>query len=140
MFAMDANLHTANFSASSKVCCQQLAPAEPMWHKANMRLKTKDLRAERKWTLEHLADLTGLSRGFLSQLETGKRRPSAQTLDLLSEIFKLPVAAIIEPESDSEGEDLPLLIEGYCDLDPKDRGAVMQLVLSLRRRGHQSPA
>ncbi|WP_168173833.1 helix-turn-helix transcriptional regulator [Thioclava sp. DLFJ5-1] len=52
-----------------------------------MKLNLKKLRKERGWTIDRLAAASGLSRGYISQLETGKRLPGPKTLTQLSEIF-----------------------------------------------------
>ena len=66
-----------------------------------MRLKLKEIRKTRGLTLDQLADLSGLSKAFLSQLETGKRMPSADTLGVLAETFAVSITDLIDGEGDS---------------------------------------
>jgi transcriptional regulator with XRE-family HTH domain len=84
-----------------KVCTQQLDCCRQFWQDANMRLKLKEIRKTRGLTLDQLADLSGLSKAFLSQLETGKRMPSADTLGILAETFTISITDLIDGEDDS---------------------------------------
>lgn len=42
--------------------------------------RVRALRKERGWTLDQLADASGLSKGFLSQTENGKTQPTGPVL------------------------------------------------------------
>jgi transcriptional regulator with XRE-family HTH domain len=94
-----------------------------------MRLKLKEHRKSRGWTIDQLADVSGLSRGFISQLENGKRNPGAETLLKLSDTFDAPMAALIEDEG--LGADLPALIADLMNLEPGDLAAVRTIVRSM---------
>lgn len=74
--------------------------------------------------------MSGLSVGFLSQLETGSRSPSADTLRVLATAFDVPLVSLIE--ADELGDDLPEMIEGMARLTQGDREAVMTLLRALR--------
>lgn len=60
-----------------------------------MILNMKAIRNERGLTLEQLAELTGLSKGFLSQLETGSRQPSTESIGLLAAALRVEPTALI---------------------------------------------
>lgn len=94
-----------------------------------MRLKLREHRQRLKWTIDHLADVSGLSRGFISQLENGKRNPGAETLLALSDALDTPLAALIEDEG--LGDDLPGLIEDLMKLEPEGLSAVRTIVRSM---------
>lgn len=64
-----------------------------------MKTRLKNLRNARKLTLDQLADATGLSKGFLSQLETGARQPSSETLKILAEYFNISERDLMFPSS-----------------------------------------
>lgn len=57
----------------------------------------RDLRLERGWTLDRLAGLSGLSKGFLSRLESGDRQVSIAVALTLAGIFQVSVSALFEP-------------------------------------------
>ncbi len=61
-----------------------------------MKLRLKDLRKRREWTLDHVAELSGTSKGYLSQLETGKRQPSAAMLETLADVFEVQIPDLID--------------------------------------------
>jgi transcriptional regulator with XRE-family HTH domain len=62
-----------------------------------MMLNLRQLRIEKGLTQDQLAEMTGLSKGFLSQLETGARQPSTESLGLLSSALRVTEAELIAP-------------------------------------------
>lgn len=60
------------------------------------------LRLNRGWTLQDLADRTGLSRAFLSRLESGDRQASIAAVLTLSRIFEVSLASLFETEVEAE--------------------------------------
>ena len=54
----------------------------------------RNLRQEGRYTQKQFADLLGISRSFLSELETGEKNPSVQLLHKISETFKIPPAIL----------------------------------------------
>lgn len=59
------------------------------------------MREFRNWTLEDLADRTGLSRPYLCRLEAGDRQPSMVALCSIAEAFGVSVAALFEQPEES---------------------------------------
>lgn len=53
------------------------------------------IRNERRLSQEAVADAAGLGRGFLSELETGRRRPSFEALVLITEAMDVSMAQLI---------------------------------------------
>ena len=91
-----------------------------------MKYRIKEHRTTRGWTQEQLAQLAGSSKGYISQLESGKRDPSAETLRSLAAAFNVDVTEMIAPENDSAKEAIDLL-ETFLKLSPKDRQAVAHI-------------
>jgi transcriptional regulator with XRE-family HTH domain len=58
--------------------------------------RLKALRSWRKLTQAELASAIGVSQGFLSDLESNRRRPSEQTSAMLAKALDIP-AEWIEP-------------------------------------------
>ncbi|WP_159672340.1 helix-turn-helix domain-containing protein, partial [Streptomyces mexicanus] len=56
-----------------------------------------DLRNERGWSRKDLAERSGLSYPYISQLENGDREPSFDTLTKLAQAFGLTVDALLAP-------------------------------------------
>ena len=54
------------------------------------------LRRERGWSQEYLAELSGLSRNFISYLERVEKSPSIDTISMLSEAFNVDVHELFE--------------------------------------------
>lgn len=54
------------------------------------------MRESRSWTLETLADLTGLSKAYLSRLESGVRQPSIVVLCTIAKAFGVSIATLFE--------------------------------------------
>jgi transcriptional regulator with XRE-family HTH domain len=57
--------------------------------------KLKEQRMEKGWTLDDLATRAGLSKSYLSQLESGKERknPTTKTIEKLSRAFEIPLSS-----------------------------------------------
>lgn len=60
--------------------------------------RLQELRLHRNWTLQELADRSGLSRAFLSRLESGDRQASIAAVLTLSRIFDVSLASLFESE------------------------------------------
>jgi XRE family transcriptional regulator, regulator of sulfur utilization len=59
------------------------------------------LRAARKLTQQELAEKASMDRGFLLDLESGKRRASVDTLDKLSRAFGVAPHELLMPRDTS---------------------------------------
>ncbi|MEJ2514832.1 MAG: helix-turn-helix transcriptional regulator [Gammaproteobacteria bacterium] len=59
--------------------------------------RLRDLRGERGWTQQDLADRLGVSRQTVNAIETGKYDPSLPVAFGLSRVFGLPIEEIFEP-------------------------------------------
>jgi len=60
--------------------------------------RLQELRLRRNWTLQELADQSGLSKAFLSRLESGDRQASIAAVLTLSRIFGVSLASLFESE------------------------------------------
>ncbi len=63
-----------------------------------MKALGQTLRAERssrRWSQERLAELAGLDRSFVSELERGAASPSLQTLEKLAQALELRPSQLI---------------------------------------------
>ena len=67
---------------------------EPTQRRLVMRLKK--IRAQRGLTQEGLADKAGVSRQYLSRLETGRHDPSLSTLVKLAKALRVKVTDLLE--------------------------------------------
>jgi len=59
------------------------------------------LRAERGWSLDHLAGRSGVSKGVLVSLEQGRANPNLATLARIGDAFGVPVTRLLEGADES---------------------------------------
>lgn len=60
--------------------------------------KIRDLRKKMNVSIPQLAEITGLSRGFISQVENDKTSLSLDSLQKIASALKLPVKSFLEDE------------------------------------------
>ncbi len=65
---------------------------------ATIGSRLRALRRERGWRLEDLAERTGLSKAYLSRLESGERQPSLSALFGVARAYGVSFSALFEPE------------------------------------------
>jgi transcriptional regulator with XRE-family HTH domain len=58
--------------------------------------RLRSLRARRRWSQVEMADLLAINRGYLSQLENGKRDPSLGVLKILAEGLSITLSKLLE--------------------------------------------
>jgi len=76
----------------------------------NSNNQVKQLRLQRAWSQEQLAELTGLSVRTIQRIENGER-PGLETLSALAAVFEVNVAGISGDSSAGHEESLDLRIE-----------------------------
>lgn len=69
-----------------------------------MQLRIKELRKEREWTVEHLADLVGLSKSYVSEIENGKKQANQARIQKFADAFGIPVFQLLDDTTLSQGE------------------------------------
>jgi len=65
------------------------------------------LRRIKRFTQGELAQMLGISKGYLSQMETGVRNPSLKIMKQFSVIFGVPVEYFIYDSAEVNGTDIP---------------------------------
>lgn len=84
---MPLGLHTARMNARPDVCLPRVAQQTTTCDIAGMKLRIRELREQRGLTQEALAELVETSKGYVSQMESGKRTPSGAMLEKLAAAF-----------------------------------------------------
>jgi transcriptional regulator with XRE-family HTH domain len=56
----------------------------------------QSLRAERGWSLDHLASRSGVSKGVLVALEQGRSNPNLATLARIADAFGVPLTRLVD--------------------------------------------
>lgn len=106
-------------------------PADPPGDAAaidqRLAARLKRLRAERGWSLEALAERSGVSRATLSRVEAAQVSPTAQTLARLCAVHGLPVSRLLR---DVEPEAPPLLRRDDQSVWRDPQGAVVRRSVS----------
>jgi transcriptional regulator with XRE-family HTH domain len=77
-------------------------PAEPAMDVA-VGMRLRDLRRKANLSLETVASRSGLSVGFLSQIERGLSSPSLRVLATLADIFGVGIAALFGNQANDGG-------------------------------------
>ena len=58
--------------------------------------KLRALRIKRRWSQVEMADFLAINRGYLSQLETGKRDPSLTILKMLADGLSITLSKLLD--------------------------------------------
>ncbi|GMV14134.1 MAG: hypothetical transcriptional regulator [Polyangiaceae bacterium] len=64
-------------------------------------VNVRRLRGERGWSLQHLADESGVSRAMLGQIELGQSAPTINVLWKISSALSVPFSALLSQVEDS---------------------------------------
>lgn len=96
-----------------------------------MKYRIREHRKKRGWTLDQLADEVGTSKGYLSDLETGKRTGGVDMIRTIAQALGVTEGEIFTPENDEERAMLDH-IAVYQQLSPEDREVVARMARGLR--------
>lgn len=127
----------ANRIASGKVSprlhdrCVVFAHTRCMARKQHQQWYLRQWRKARGYTQDRLAEMTGLSKPFISQLEGGKRQYTQELLELFSEALSCsPADLLVRDPSDPEG-----IWSLWEELAPTERRQVVEIGKTLKRTG-----
>ena len=96
----------------------------------------REQRSTARLSLRRLSELAGISNPYLSQIERGLRRPSAEILQQIAKALRISAetlyvqAGILEPHSD--GSDLTRHILADPHLNEDQKQALVRIYLSFR--------
>lgn len=62
------------------------------------------VRLKKDWTQEVAAERLGLSLNFYNAMERGTKSPSFDNLELIGEVFRIPVCQLFEYSDEAVGE------------------------------------
>jgi DNA-binding XRE family transcriptional regulator len=127
----------ANTLSSRKVSCGFHDTGSLWLHTANMAKKVrahwflKAWRKHRGYTQDRLAEMTGLSKPYISQLERGERQYTQELLEVFAEALQCaPVDLIVRDPTDPDG-----IWSVWDTLRPVERGQVVEIAKTLKRTG-----
>lgn len=95
-----------------------------------MKTRIRDIRKSKKWTLDHLADLVGTSKGHLSDIETDKREPSTKMLGDIAKALGVTEIELIGASNETDAA-LAEILTDFMKLSEEDRLAVARHARSL---------
>lgn len=58
--------------------------------------RVRTLRRENHWTQVELAEMLGIDRSYLSEIETGKKDPGLRVLKTIADGFKLSLSQLLK--------------------------------------------
>lgn len=98
---------------------------------ARSRWFLREWRKHRGYTQDRLAEMAGISKPYLSQLETGKRQYTQELLEVLAEALQCgPADLIMRDPSDPEG-----IWSVYDALSVPERRQVVEIAKTIKRTG-----
>ncbi len=101
-----------------------------------MELRLKELRKTRGLTLDDLADMAGISKSYLSELENGRKDINGRRLKALAKALGVRPSDILGDSAGPEADELARIV---AELPPADRQLLTQIARRLRDRGGPAP-
>ncbi len=95
--------------------------------------RLRRMRAARGLSVSELASMSGLGKGTLSELETGRRNPTLRTLFALTTALEVPLSAALPPGEASSRETPPAIAGEAIDATLVDRFSDVTVVTELYR-------
>lgn len=106
----------------------------------SLSTRIKTLRKKRGLTLEQLAELTKLSRGYLSRVERSDRPPPFSTLESIAAALNVDMEELIEVQAKREGtSDIEIVRKGVPEVMVSSSANYAFKPLASGRGKHMSP-
>jgi len=96
----------------------------------DMQLRIKEMRISRGWTVEHLADLVGLSKSYVSEIENGKKQANQTRIAKFADAFDVDVFDLIDDAS--FGEEERQLLRKFAGMGENSRRTLLTIADSLK--------
>jgi transcriptional regulator with XRE-family HTH domain len=105
----------------------------------------REQRRNAELSLRQLADLAGVSNPYLSQIERGVRRPSAEVLQQLAKALRVSAevlyvrAGLLDPSEGEEREDISVEMAIHADpnLSVRQKRVLLDIYSSFRREADE---
>jgi transcriptional regulator with XRE-family HTH domain len=88
-------------------------------------VKLKEIRRNKNVTLQQIADQTGLSKSFVSQIETGIANPSIASLKKITDALGVALGALFTNAENGSNDALPAAPNGFAG-DPSSEVRVVR--------------
>lgn len=106
---------------------------------ARMKYRLKEYRTARGWTLDQVAGLSGLSKGFLSQIENDRREPGPESLEILAQVFSVPVTDLYTHHVDALSDEEATLLQWFRSVPEQERHLVRRLLQAAAEQPTDAP-
>lgn len=93
--------------------------------------KIKEFRQKKKLTLQQLSELSGISVGFLSKIESGVGNPTANTIQKISYALKITTNELMAPTAEGRTGETAIPAESFR-LGMEDRQLIYSVTNSFR--------
>ena len=94
----------------------------------NLALRLKDLRESRGLSQNKLAQLSGLSQGFVRQIELGEKQPTVDSVSKLCIALGITLVDFFTEEKQELEPELRRLLETAKKLSPEQRDQLQKLL------------
>ncbi|WP_298494545.1 helix-turn-helix domain-containing protein [uncultured Maritimibacter sp.] len=102
-------------------------------------LRLRELRKHRGLTGEQLGQMLGISKGYISELENGRKTPGGRLLLDMAEVFGVEVADLFDGTPDEKTDaSLAAHLEIMRQLPEPDRLAIEKAALGLLAKNSES--
>jgi transcriptional regulator with XRE-family HTH domain len=101
----------------------------------------REQRKSAQLSLRNLAQLAGVSNPYLSQIERGLRKPSAEILQRVAEALRISAETLYVQAGilDERDDDLAARIASDASLTEKQKRALLEVYLSFRSDRSETP-
>ena len=98
----------------------------------NIGQKIREYRKNKALKLVNIAERTGLSKPFISEIERGIKSPSIETLSKICSALDITLAEFFTEEEPSLSPELRKLLDSARDLTPEQVEQLNRFILSMK--------
>lgn len=95
--------------------------------------RIRELRERKGWTMDHLSNITGLSKSMISHIELGKRQGTPATMQKIADAFAVSIGLLQDPEIHLDSLDrISYILHEVQDLNDDQIAVIQQLISTLK--------
>lgn len=95
-----------------------------------MRIRIEDIRKAKSISQAELAKRAGISRPYLSQLETGQRSLTVTRQHQIAAALGVPASELVDFDA-PDGDDEEIILQAYREASPEQRQVLLALARAL---------
>lgn len=89
--------------------------------------RVRDLRTSKKWSIQTLADKSGLNPGYLSEVERGTRNPTLEVILSIASALNINAGFLVDGLAAQTPKGLEIIAENWLGLNAEQQEALCQL-------------